>query len=709
MARAEKLSEPHGAMAPRRSEKSVTADPAGGWLVRLAVVPAAVIAGLLVVGFLLVLARSYRPVLVLPVGAAAGVALGWCVWRGTRGVRLSQDDERTPTWAVWSIVAVAVAFGVLQGLTHSEQILVERDPASYIQFGWWLGEHGSLPVDESRWAFGGGVPGLSWNSPAFYQVGPVIWPQFMVGLPMLLAVAKWAAGLSGMLVLNAVLGPLALLAFGGLTARLVGPRIAPFATLLLAFCYPQMYVARSAYSEPLAELLVLAGLCLLLDCRVVRRRTAVWVLAGASGLLLGIGELVRIDVLKDLVPAIALAGVFAARRRRYAVPFAVFLLAGFALGAVDGWVLSRPYLMSLHDSVVPLGEVAGAAVVAAAAYALLGRFGRLGPLAPDRIARWRIGRMPLATGCGVLVLAGFVALATRPAWQTVRGATGPTAHYIGYMQHQLGLPRDPSRFYYEYALHWVAWWLGWPAVAVAAVAAAVLTARMLKGRAPRWVPVLPILLWTTATTLYLPGITPDHPWADRRLVPTVLPTIVLLACWGLRWLVGLLRAAPGREGRLWRLAGRLPRWSPRAVAVVGALALLVPLGVATGPLFTSTTHRGEVAQLHRLCRSIGSDASVVGLDRSANVYTAAVRGMCGVPIARFYRPTRTRVDAAVAAIERTGRRPVLLAGSAEVLRKYTDAPAHHVVDLRSRQDQHTFLKRPTGTLPKHLTGWLAFP
>lgn len=688
----------------------MTTDRAGRWLVTLSVVPAAAVTGLLVVGFLLVLAGAFRPVLVLPLGGVAGVALGWCVWRGTHGVRLRQDaDERTPSWAVWSIVAIAAAFGVLEAVTHSEQILVERDPASYLQFGWWLAQHGSLPVDESRWAFGGGVPGMSWNSPAFYQVGPVIWPQFMIGLPMLLAVGKWTAGLTGMLVLNAVLGGLALFAFGGLVARLVSPRIAPFATLLLAFSFPQLFVARSAYSEPLAQLLVLAGLCLLLDCRTVRRHSAVWVLAGTSGLLLGIGELVRIDVLKDLVPAIALAGVFAARRRRYALPFTLALLAGLVLGAVDGWVLSRPYVKALHASVVPLGAIAGAVAVAALVYGLLGRFGRLGPLAPDRIARWRVRRVPVATACGVLVLAGFVAFATRPAWQTVRGATGPTAHYIGYMQGQLGLPRDPSRFYYEYALHWVAWWLGWPAVALAAVAAAVLTTRVLSGRAPRWVPVLPILLWTTATTLYLPGITPDHPWADRRLVPTVLPTMVLLACWGLRWLVGLLRAAPGRDGRLWRLTGRLPHWSPRALAVLGVLALLVPLGIATGPLFTATTHRGEAAQVQRLCRAIGPDASVVGLDRSADVYTAAVRGMCGVPVARFYTPTRARVDAAVAAIRSTGRRPVLLAGTPEVLGRYTDAPMRHLVDLHSRGDQHTFLRRPTGTMAKSLTGWLAFP
>ena len=32
-----------------------------------------------------------------------------------------------------------------------------------------------------------------------------------------------------------------------------------------------------------------------------------------------------------------------------------------------------------------------------------------------------------------------------------------------------------------------------------------------------------------------PAITPDQPWASRRLVPAVLPGFILLAVWALSW------------------------------------------------------------------------------------------------------------------------------------------------------------------------------
>lgn len=666
------------------------ADPAGRVLARLSTWPALVLAGYLAVAFVLVLGGGFTP---LPAfGLAAVVAALLLVWV-RRPARLHRTG--TPWWVVWSVLGVAVAFGVLECLTHSEQILVERDPAAYVQFGWWLAEHGGLPVDQHREAFGGGVPGLSWNSPAFYQVGTAIWPQFMVGLPTVLAAASWVGGVGGMLVTNAVVGSLSVLAFGGLVARLVGPRWAPFGAFLLAFCYPHLFVAKSAYSEPLAQLLVVSALCLLVDCRVLRR-SAAWAAAGAAGLLLGIGELVRIDVLRDLIPAVALVGVFAARRRAYALPFGALLAVGFGLGALDGVLLSRPYVDALRGSLVPLLAVAGVVVVAAVAYGVLGRRGRLGPLTPERLRDARFGRLSLPSAAGGLVLLAFVAFATRPLWQTVRGAEGSTRDYIREQQQSQGLPIDPGRWYYEWSLHWVAWWLGWAAVVLAGVAAAVLTARLLRGRASTWLPVLPLLLWSTATTLWMPSITPDHPWADRRLVPVVLPAVVLLACWGLRWCVRRVRERrPGRPARV--------------VAVVGVLALLAPIGYASGPLAWRATHRGEIRELGDLCRAIGPDAAVIGIDRATNVYMQAVRGMCGVPIARFYDAEPARVRAAVAAVERSGRRPVLLGGSPETLAKVTDATPHHVVDLRSTQDQHTLVDRPNHTVRKGLTGWLAFP
>ena len=53
----------------------------------------------------------------------------------------------------------------------------------------------------------------------------------MAGLPMLLSLGFWAGGARLALLWAPLLGALGVFTFGGLVARLVGPRWAPFAAL----------------------------------------------------------------------------------------------------------------------------------------------------------------------------------------------------------------------------------------------------------------------------------------------------------------------------------------------------------------------------------------------------------------------------------------------------------------------------------------------
>src|SRR5262249_61468308 len=103
------------------------------------------------------------------------------------------------------------------------------------------------------------------RSPAFYQVGGAIVPQFMAGLPMALSLGFWAGGARLALFMGPMFGAAALFTFGGLTARLVGPRWAPVAALALGVSFPQQYTSRSTFSEPLAQILLLGGLALWID------------------------------------------------------------------------------------------------------------------------------------------------------------------------------------------------------------------------------------------------------------------------------------------------------------------------------------------------------------------------------------------------------------------------------------------------------------
>ena len=43
-------------------------------------------------------------------------------------------------------------------------------------------------------------------------------------------------------------------------------------------------------------------------------------------------------------------------------------------------------------------------------------------------------------------------------------------------------------------------------------------------------------LWSVVTVLYRPAVAPDQPWASRRLVPFVLPGLILGGIWAAAWL-----------------------------------------------------------------------------------------------------------------------------------------------------------------------------
>src|SRR3984885_6620699 len=159
-----------------------------------------------------------------------------------------------------------------------------------------------------------------------------------------------------------ILGACAILTFGGLVARLVGARWAPLAALALALALPMQFTSRSTYSEPLAAILFLGGLCLVVDCLAADGRAA-RILAGMAGLALGLTFLVRLDGASDILPVIPYCAMLVLGRRRQAVPMIVGFVVGGLYGAVDGLFLPLPYLKENKSSVIPLAVIAALVVL----------------------------------------------------------------------------------------------------------------------------------------------------------------------------------------------------------------------------------------------------------------------------------------------------------------------------------------------------------
>jgi hypothetical protein len=716
-----------------RGASPVAADTAGRLLARLSVLPVLLVTAWLLAGLPLLLAHHFAPVPTLVVAVPLAVilvvlGLWWIPGLSRIGGRwpdalpagapepapAAEPDStaepapaapaRTPWWAVAGVVVVAVAFGVDQMIYHTQQILVMRDPASYLNFGYWIAHHGSLPIPQSRAAFGASHIGLSFGTSAFYQVGRTIVPQFMAGLPMILAPAFWAGGVAAAIGMGPVLGACGLLVFGGLAARLVGPRWAPLATLVLALSLPDEFTGRATYSEPVAQILFLGGLCLVIDA-LDRDGMAARVLGSLAGLALGLTLLVRIDGASDILPVVPYIGLLLIGRRRQALPLLGGLVVGGGYGLVDGLLLSRPYLTSIKSSLEPLALLTGLVIIVT----LLVMAWRWERGVPEVRGRW------LANGITVLTFVVVAGFALRPYVETVRAPTDLTTKGVmARFQRGNHLPVDPTRTYAELSLHWVFWYIGVPAVLLAAIAVAVLSRKCLRGQAPTWTLPLVAFAWAIVTFLYRPAITPDQPWGSRRLVPSVLPGFILLAVWATGWLVGRLRrmgTGPGLRGVL---------------AACLVLLLLVPTAITTfglkvrsgGPvgvkvaavgLAFKTSYQGEISAVNGMCAAIPPGSSVLFISGGiAGRLAQVVRGMCGDPVAEIRHPRFATVEQDVQSIVRAGRRPVLLASTRSQLVRF-GGPDRRIMALHSTWDAHTLTTPPLNPWPFSLIVWMSEP
>jgi hypothetical protein len=279
------------------------------------------------------------------------------------------------------------------------------------------------------------------------------------------------------------------------------------------------------------------------------------------------------------------------------------------------------------------------------------------------------------------------------------------------MQADQGLPGDGTQTYTEHSLTWVSWWVG-PAALLLAYAGAVLAAYRCGVVVGRWRAVLPWIgpfvvgLGSTLLVLLRPGITPDHPWADRRLVVSVLPTVMLLAVGAVAALVRLAR-----------------RHAPLPVlilaVVIGSLAVTGPAFAATRPVAGLRTEMGEVGAVQQVCRSFRpGDVAVVVSERAANEWTEDIRGVCHVPTVVVRVPhsstqTAAGQQALTAALQRLlpkiqagGGNVQVISDRPELLTPLGTTP-RHLVDLQTTEDPRLLTERPEGSVPLVVSLWSA--
>ncbi|PKW27211.1 hypothetical protein [Phycicoccus duodecadis] len=616
-----------------------------------------------------------------PVAVLAAAASSWAV-RGLPGVRATRG-------AAAAMVALCLGFAVYAGATHSEHVLPRRDAASNLQAAVSLTatHERVVPFDVS--VIGGPGPlergDVTLASAAFYQVGspqdPAVQPQFVMAPAVVYGYGVWAGGAGLAMFLPAVVMALALLLVGLLAAAAVGPWWGVAAAGLTGVLFPVLNVARGTYSEPLA-LVTLAGGLLALTLLVAGEDDArTRRLALLAGVLVGGTGLARVDSLREsmlLLPALAVA---AGLGRRWVRPLLAGLGGSTLVAGALAVGLSYRYLGDIHASLVPL--LALIVVVGAASWGLL-RLWRSGRRLPPALA----ARAPSVLA-GLVVLAGL-ALWSRPWWMTVRqDPNDPGARYVAGMQRRQGLPVDGGRTYAEHTVDWLSWYIGWVGLVVALVVLAFAVRHVLRrlavGELVAWAPVLVVAAGSTLLTLVRPGITPDHPWADRRLL-IALPFVVVLVCaggaWAARW-----------------LGGR--SWAQPLVAALTVLAVGVPAVLATWPFRGVGVERGSLAAVDAVCAALRPGDVVVGIDgRASSEWPQTVRGMCGVPYVVATTPVRqdpARLEAVVADLARgaaaSGHRLVVLSADGPDAVESLGLTPRELVDIRFPEEEHA-LDRP---------------
>jgi hypothetical protein len=552
------------------------------------------------VGIALLVAGCYEAGVV---GGAATLAAGAAAVATARGLG---PRPRADHRAALAGVALGLVFFAGAGVLHSEHLLLDRDPASYIATGRSIARTHELRPKTQVGPF---------SAPIFGD-RPRYEPSFFPMLPVLLALGWSVGGDLGIFLVGPVLGTLGLLACYALASRVLGPRPGLVAPVLLMIAPLQLWFARDAYSELLVQVVVLGGLWLYLEARARSR----WRIALIGGALVASSALARIDALAIVVGTLLLVAAEWVRSdadstpvqaRRGVAAFGCALVGGTLVALATTYYVAHGYIVSLGTEYGELVAALVAAVLMVAAVVVIHHrnpgFGRW-------FARRTYPFVATVSASAVVFVWAYVwrpdprrdlpvEIAGRPVSRALRDAV--------------------NNWHFSWSLHWFSAYFGLPAVVVAFVGFVVLASRARYGdraAATVFLVVVPVAVMYIAR----PSIQADQVWAMRRYLPVVIPGMAIAVAVALEAGWGAARSARGTFTRAVAGGG--------LVAVV--LLIVVPTAVAAAPFARARAQHGAEAAVHHVCSSAGSDSAVLVYGhRFLDVELPdAIRAFCGVPV-----------------------------------------------------------------------------
>ncbi len=481
-------------------------------------------------------------------------AFGWLVTvvalalLANHRVRVYRHDLRAALGQRWDVLAVLALAAVVYSLAAAETLIGSRDEGLYTLAGLALARSGTVQIAapnalaRASGLFEPFVSGMPFHLPGI-PAADELRPQFSALLPAWIAQLH-AVGDDGVLYrINLLFAVAGGAVFHALARRGLRRSVALLALVLFALNPAQVWIARINLAEPLGMLVALAGLLLAVEYLRAGGARRLWLATG----LLALAALVRLDTIV-IAPLLTLAALVSAvwlRDRRHAAGL-------FRLGACVLIGQSVAIALLAHASPAYVGDHLRFLLLAPAASAIGGvgyALALSGSFAPLSNTRSRL----------VIATAVCVALAMLFAYACfVRPHVGPFAVIA-----DRGSILAGTRDYREESLQNVAAYLGWPCLVLALAGVLLKIQRTVRGGSNAATLLIFVLaVGTGLIYLSAPRVSPDHPWAIRRMVPLVFPLFILMAGYGLQ---SALHIAMG-----WRL-----RHLPQIAALTLAAWLLL--------------------------------------------------------------------------------------------------------------------------------------
>jgi len=362
-----------------------------------------------------------------------------------------------------------------------------------------------------------------------------------------------------------------------------------------------------------------------------------------AGLFRGSGALARIDGYLALIGVAAFVGIYVivnstAKKpvRQYGgvAAFIGAIMVPCILGWLDLVILSPHY----YGDVLKLMQQEIAAIIGVLAVSAAGVWyarshaKRLTSLVNQY-------RVVISFAVPVMLLAVMAVLSSRFLWMQGKNPTSPLFD---------------GRSYAEVSTFWNEWYLGSAIMVLGILGTGLIVHRVLARKSLSLLTPALLVVCSTALIYFLkPSIFPDQIWASRRMLPIVMPGLVIFAMYAVAFVET-------------RLSGATPRWARTGVVGAGlALLVLTPLQVSAP--FIRHGDTVQFAYIEGVCKNVSATSTVVWIGKGATNALQATRTYCGTQAYGFEQmPSREVLRNVASDIGEKNKETIIAVNSDEV-------------------------------------------